>query len=91
VSDRPDRISGCLAGIRGRGDPSRWHHCNAADGCQILIDDHGSPVSEPVWALYAEAIERFGRVPTLIEWDTRIPPLAVLLAEAQRADLLGHA
>jgi len=67
------------------------HHCNAADGCQILIDDHGSPVNEPVWALYAEAIERFGRVPTLIEWDTRIPPLAVLLAEAQRADLLGHA
>jgi len=67
------------------------HHCNAADGCQILIDDHGSPVSEPVWALYAEAIERFGRVPTLIEWDTRLPPLAVLLAEAQRADSFRHA
>lgn len=67
------------------------HQCNQADGAQILIDDHGSPVAEPVWALYAEAIERFGQVPTLIEWDTRIPPLSVLLAEAQRADALGHA
>jgi uncharacterized protein (UPF0276 family) len=64
---------------------------NEADGSTILIDDHGSPVSEPVWALYAEAIERFGRVPTLIEWDTRLPPLAVLLAEAQRADSFRHA
>lgn len=68
------------------------HHCNDVDGRQILIDDHGSPVAEPVWALYGEAIERFGCVPTLIEWDTHIPPLAVLLAEAQRADAFrGHA
>jgi uncharacterized protein (UPF0276 family) len=65
------------------------HHCNDADGSAILIDDHGSPVSEPVWELYAEAIERFGRVPTLIEWDTRLPALDVLLAEAQRADSVG--
>ena len=67
------------------------HQRNKAGGSIILIDDHGSPVSEPVWALYAEAIERFGRVPTLIEWDTRLPPLAVLLAEAQRADSFRHA
>jgi uncharacterized protein (UPF0276 family) len=67
------------------------HHCNDADGRLILIDDHGSPVAEPVWALYAEAIQRFGRVPTLIEWDTRIPPLAVLLAQAYRADGLANA
>jgi uncharacterized protein (UPF0276 family) len=65
------------------------HHCNEANGCQILIDDHGSRVAEPVWALYAQAIERFGHVPTLIEWDTHIPPLAVLLGEAQRVDALG--
>jgi uncharacterized protein len=67
------------------------HHCNEADGAPILIDDHGSPVAEPIWALYAEAIGRFGRVPTLIEWDTRLPPLAVLLAEAYRADALSDA
>jgi uncharacterized protein len=67
------------------------HHCSDADGRIILIDDHGSPVAEPVWALYAEAIQRFGRVPTLIEWDTRIPPLTVLLAQAYRADELADA
>jgi len=67
------------------------HHCNDAAGRRILIDDHGSQVSEPVWALYAQAIGRFGHVPTLIEWDTRIPPLSVLLAEAHRANSLGDA
>jgi hypothetical protein len=55
-----------------------------ADRC--LIDTHGERVAEPVWALYGEALERFGPVPTLIEWDTDIPPLATLLAEARRAE-----
>jgi uncharacterized protein (UPF0276 family) len=50
-----------------------------------LIDDHGSPVIDPVWKLYAEALARFGSVPTLIEWDTNIPPLPVLVAEADKA------
>lgn len=50
-----------------------------------LIDTHGDRVAEPVWALYAAALARFGAVPTLIEWDTDIPPLATLLAEADRA------
>jgi len=50
-----------------------------------LIDDHGSRVSAPVWALYREAIARFGVRPTLIEWDTDIPELAVLLDEASFA------
>lgn len=51
-----------------------------------LIDTHGSRVIEPVWALYAAVIERFGAIPTLIEWDTDIPDLAVLLDEAARAN-----
>ena len=51
----------------------------------IRIDDHGSRVSAEVWALYEEALARFGRVPTLIEWDTDIPALDVLLDEASRA------
>jgi uncharacterized protein (UPF0276 family) len=55
-----------------------------ADRC--LIDTHGERVAEPVWALYGEALARFGPVPTLIEWDTDIPPLATLLAEARRAE-----
>ena len=62
------------------------HAVNDADGQPILIDDHGSKVGEDVWALYAEVLKRFGARPTLIEWDTDIPPLAVLLDEAARAD-----
>lgn len=51
----------------------------------VLIDTHGARVAPPVWSLYEHALERFGRVPTLIEWDTDIPELAVLLEEAARA------
>jgi uncharacterized protein (UPF0276 family) len=62
---------------------------HARDG-DVLIDDHGSRVCAEVWELYAAALARFGPVPTLIEWDTNIPPLATLVEEAQRADqLLG--
>jgi len=50
-----------------------------------LIDTHGAPVAPDVWALYRRALARFGLVPTLIEWDTDIPPLATLLAEAATA------
>lgn len=56
----------------------------------IVIDDHGSVVCEPVWQIYRHAIARFGRVPSLIEWDTDIPALDVLLAEAARADAIGE-
>jgi len=55
------------------------------DGQTLRIDDHGSRVVPAVWALYAEALARFGPVPTLIEWDTEVPPLEVLLQEATRA------
>ena len=41
-----------------------------------LIDTHGKPVAGPVWNLYGEALSRVGAVPTLIEWDTDLPPLA---------------
>jgi uncharacterized protein len=56
------------------------------NGAQILIDTHGAPVDDAVWSLYATAIERFGPVPTLIEWDTDLPPLARLLDEARKAN-----
>jgi len=62
------------------------HAVNDADGQPILIDDHGSRVSDGVWALFAEIVKRFGARPTLIEWDTDIPSLGVLLDEAARAD-----
>lgn len=56
-----------------------------ADGGTLRIDDHGSRVIEDVWALYQEALARFGPVPTLIEWDNNVPPLKVLLQEAAHA------
>jgi len=60
------------------------------DGRSIRIDDHGSRVAPEVWALYAEALALFGPRPTLIEWDTDVPPLALLLEEAAHAQrLLG--
>jgi len=52
---------------------------------QLLIDTHGHPVCEAVWTLYRETVARIGPRPTLIEWDTDIPALAVLLAEAHHA------
>ena len=42
-------------------------------------------MAPPVWELYEYALERFGRAPTLIEWDTDIPPLETLVDEAARA------
>jgi uncharacterized protein (UPF0276 family) len=54
----------------------------------IVIDDHGSRVHEPVWQVFAHTIKRLGARPTLIEWDTDLPELGVLLQEAQRAEQL---
>lgn len=67
------------------GAPGEIHlagHCVMED---IVIDDHGSRVCEDVWTLYGHARARFGDVPALIEWDTDIPSLSVLLEEAARA------
>jgi uncharacterized protein len=61
------------------------HAVNDADGRTILIDDHGSRVAAPVWGLFERALARFGTRPSLIEWDTDLPPLATLLDEARQA------
>jgi len=61
------------------------HTRRSVGGCDILLDDHGSRVTEAVWQLYDHAIRRFGPVPTLIEWDTNVPALEVLVDEAARA------
>jgi len=57
-----------------------------ANGRQIRIDNHGSSVSPAVWALYERALRHLGPKPTLIEWDTDIPPLSILVQEAQQAE-----
>ena len=68
------------------------HNVRKLDGGRVLrIDDHGSRVIPEVWQLYSEALARFGPLPTLIEWDTKLPPLETLLDEAARAQaLLDH-
>jgi uncharacterized protein (UPF0276 family) len=61
------------------------------DGRTLRIDDHGSNVATEVWALYVQALRRFGPKPTLIEWDTDIPAFEVLLEEAAQAATLMRA
>jgi uncharacterized protein (UPF0276 family) len=61
-------------------------HCRVSDAHgDMVIDDHGSRVCDAVWRLHRHALSRFGAVPTLIEWDTDIPALDVLLGEAALA------
>jgi uncharacterized protein len=61
------------------------HLAGPSQAGELLVDTHDSPVRDEVWALYERALRRHGPVSTLIEWDDRIPPLAELVAEAQRA------
>ncbi len=61
------------------------HLAGHQDCGDIVIDDHGSLVCDAVWQIYRHAQLRFGGIPALIEWDTDIPPLQVLLDEAARA------
>lgn len=55
-------------------------------GMELLIDTHSAPVCDAVWVLYRDVLRRFGPKPTLIEWDSELPELPVLVAEAKRAD-----
>lgn len=65
-------------------------HAIVRDGAfEMYIDDHGSRVCPQVWDLYRETIARYGARPTLIEWDTDVPPLEVLLNEARAADQIA--
>ena len=60
-------------------------------GDPLLIDAHGSPIVDPVWALYEYTLAQTGPLPTLIERDANVPPLSELLDEAARANaLLGR-
>ena len=61
------------------------HLAGHTDMGTYLFDTHDGPVIEPVWDLYREAVRRFGRVSTLVEWDDHIPALEVVCAEADRA------
>lgn len=61
----------------------------------LLFDDHGSEVPEPVWALFRECVALHGPVPSIVEWDEHVPPLATVVAQSKRAaeieaDVLMH-
>ena len=65
-------------------------HCEQSDdeGDPLLIDSHDAPVADAVWKLYAVVIARCGAIPTLIEWDSKIPEWPVLRAEAAAAQAI---
>ena len=52
----------------------------------MLIDSHGAPVDQAVWALYQQVLECVGPVATLIERDNQLPVFSELLAQAELAD-----
>jgi hypothetical protein len=61
------------------------HLAGYDDSGALVIDDHGSRVHAPVWQVFEHAMRRLRGTPVLIEWDTRLPALDVLLGEAAAA------
>jgi hypothetical protein len=61
------------------------HH----DTGDLLVDTHEGPIQEPVWDLYRQAIDLWGRLPTIVEWDTGTPSLEQLLAEARKSAMIA--
>jgi uncharacterized protein (UPF0276 family) len=88
-----DPLDGCRRWLDAiaPGSVAELHLAGHVHCGDIVIDDHGSRVCGEVWALYRHALRRFGAVPTLIEWDTDLPDLAVLLDEAASARLHAQA
>lgn len=76
--------AGCVGQIHLAG------HAEPRPGA-LVIDDHSRAVPNAVWQAYAAAVQRFGSVPTLVEWDCDLPALPVLLAEARKAGELQQA
>ncbi len=56
-----------------------------AEGKKLLLDSHDNTVCTEVWDLYRKALLKLGPIPTLIEWDAKIPELQVLISETKKA------
>lgn len=67
------------------------HLAGHSEQGELLIDTHDHPVPPPVWDLYRHVVQRLGPVPTMIERDANIPPLAQLVSEVDQARELGAA
>jgi uncharacterized protein (UPF0276 family) len=82
-----DPLASCRAFVDAlpAGCVDEIHLAGYGETADIVIDDHGSRVRPAVWQLYRHAIARLGAVPTLIEWDTDVPALEVLLDQAAQA------
>lgn len=79
-----------LAGLPA-GCVRQYHLAGHTDLITHCIDTHDAHVTDAVWDLYAQAVARLGPAATLIEWDARIPPLAVVHQEALRAQAVAKA
>ena len=86
----PDPLAACRSYVDALplGIVGEIHLAGYVDAGEIVIDDHGSRVRPDVWRVYEHALKRFGPVPTLVEWDTGLPALDVLLDEAAHASAL---
>lgn len=87
---RADPLPSCRAWVDALAPDivGEIHLAGHRDLGDLVIDDHGNRVPPPVWALYEHTLRRLGPRPTLVEWDTDLPPLDTLLAEAAAADRL---
>jgi uncharacterized protein len=82
--DTAEWLSAVPGDVIGEIHLAGHEHGGTADH-PLLIDTHGAVVTDEVWTLYAAALNRFGPRPTMIEWDSDVPSLEVLLEEAARA------
>lgn len=86
-----DPIGACCAFVDALplGIVGEIHLAGYSEADAIAIDDHGSRVRPAVWSVFEHALRRFGALPTLVEWDTDLPALDVLLGEADHAARLA--
>lgn len=68
----------------------QFHLAGHTDMGKFLFDTHSAQITDPVWKLYEKALELYGQVTTLIEWDENIPDLKGLISEADKANVLYH-
>ena len=68
----------------------QFHLAGHSKNGNIIIDTHDAPIVDPVWALYRQAVQRFGRVSTMIERDDNIPELAEVMQELEKARLIAE-
>lgn len=63
----------------------QFHLAGYEDHGNYLLDTHNAAITQSVWDLYKTALQLFGPVPTLIEWDSKIPEFAILKAQVEKA------